>query len=99
MKTPEGQAITPREWLADLPLPWPPTASLANGEAVNACYTITQIAESRTRQPEPVLRLQLADCYGRIDAYLAGFGIDRPAKDLSQGSEDARKPLREASTS
>jgi nitrate/nitrite transport system substrate-binding protein len=35
----------------------------------------------------------------RIDAYLAGFGIDRPAKDLTQGSEAARTPLREASTS
>jgi hypothetical protein len=35
----------------------------------------------------------------RTDAYLAGFGIDRAAKDLTQGSEAARTPLREASTS
>ena len=35
----------------------------------------------------------------RIDAYLAGFGIDRAAKDQIGGNEDTRTPLREASTS
>lgn len=59
---------TPREWIGDRPFPWPPTLSLADQDEVSACFTIQSFSVGRTRSDAPFLRLQLSDCYGRVEA-------------------------------
>lgn len=67
--SPAGEgAASPREWIGDEPFPWPPTLGLADGEAVTACFSVLQVSAGRTRGDAPFLRLQLADCYGIVDA-------------------------------
>jgi 3'-5' exoribonuclease len=78
-------APTPREWLAERPFPWPPTLSLADGDDVVACFTVTQVGTGRTRNNAPFLRLQLADCYGTLEARM-WEGVDEVADMLRTGS-------------
>jgi 3'-5' exoribonuclease len=59
---------TPREWIGERPFPWPPTLSLADQDEVSACFTIQSFSVGRTRSDAPFLRLQLSDCYGRVEA-------------------------------
>jgi 3'-5' exoribonuclease len=67
---PDGVRISPREWVGDDPFPWPPTLGLADGEPVTACFSVVQTNTGRTRSDSPYLRLQLADCYGTLEARL-----------------------------
>jgi 3'-5' exoribonuclease len=59
---------SPREWIGDRPFPWPPTLDAADGDTVTACFSVMQASVGRTRNDKPYLRLQLADCYGTIEA-------------------------------
>lgn len=61
-------AISPRAWIGDEPFPWPPTLGLADGDPVTACFSVMQSSIGRTRNDAPFLRLQLADCYGALEA-------------------------------
>jgi 3'-5' exoribonuclease len=61
-------SATPREWVGEHPFPWPPTLGLADGEAVVACFSIVGLSTGRTREGAAFLRLQLADCYGAVEA-------------------------------
>jgi 3'-5' exoribonuclease len=61
-------AASPRDWVGDQPFPWPPTLSLADGDAVTACFFVLQVTEGRTRGNAPFLRVQLSDCYGTLEA-------------------------------
>jgi 3'-5' exoribonuclease len=63
-------APTPRDWVGDRPFPWPPTLDATDGEDVVACFSVMQASVGRTRNDKPFLRLQLADCYGTLDARL-----------------------------
>jgi 3'-5' exoribonuclease len=62
------QDPTPREWVGDLPFPWPPAHSHADLEDVVACYAVHSLAVARTRSDAPFLRMQLTDCYGSVEA-------------------------------
>jgi 3'-5' exoribonuclease len=67
--TPAADPVpTPRDWIADRPFPWPPTLDVDDGEPVTACFSVMQANVGRTRNDKPYLRLQLADCYGTIEA-------------------------------
>jgi 3'-5' exoribonuclease len=68
MTQPPGPSATPREWVGEHPFPWPPTLGLADGEAVVACFSITGVSPGRTREGTAFLKLQLADCYGAVEA-------------------------------
>jgi 3'-5' exoribonuclease len=59
---------TPREWVGDLPFPWPPALAHADLDDVVACYSIQSVHVGRTRSDAPFLKLQLTDCYGRVEA-------------------------------
>jgi 3'-5' exoribonuclease len=59
---------TPREWVGDLPFPWPPALAHADLDDVVACYSIQSLHVGRTRSDAPFLKLQLTDCYGRVEA-------------------------------
>jgi 3'-5' exoribonuclease len=59
---------TPREWVGDLPFPWPPALAHADLEDVVACYSIQSLHVGRTRSDAQFLKLQLTDCYGRVEA-------------------------------
>jgi 3'-5' exoribonuclease len=59
---------TPRDWVGEGPYPWPPTLSLPDLEDVTACFAIHSLTVGRTRADAPFLRMQLADCYGIIEA-------------------------------
>lgn len=63
----ETQDPTPREWIGDLPFPWPPAHSHADLEDVVACYAIHSLTVGRTRTDAPFLRMQLRDCYGSVE--------------------------------
>jgi 3'-5' exoribonuclease len=67
---PPDPAPTPRDWVGDRPFPWPPTLDATDGEDVVACFSVMQASVGRTRNDKPFLRLQLADCYGTLDARL-----------------------------
>jgi 3'-5' exoribonuclease len=60
-------APSPREWIGEAQFPWPPTLTLADGDSVAACFTITQLTIGRTKNDAAYLRLQLADSYGTIE--------------------------------
>jgi len=60
-------APSPREWIGEAQFPWPPTLTLADGDHVAACFTITQLTVGRTKNDAAYLRLQLADSYGTIE--------------------------------
>lgn len=62
-----AQDPTPREWIGDLPFPWPPTLTHADLEDVVACYAIHSLTIGRTRTDAPFLRMQLRDCYGSVE--------------------------------
>jgi 3'-5' exoribonuclease len=59
---------TPREWVGEHPFPWPPTLGLADGEDVVACFSVLGVTTGRTRNDAAFLKLQLADCYGTVEA-------------------------------
>jgi 3'-5' exoribonuclease len=59
---------SPREWVGDLPFPWPPVLTHADLDDVVACYSIQSLHVGRTRSDAPFLKLQLTDCYGRVEA-------------------------------
>jgi 3'-5' exoribonuclease len=61
-------APTPREWVGDEPFPWSPVLDAPDGEPVTACFSVMQASLGRTRNDKPFLRLQLADCYGPVEA-------------------------------
>ncbi|HEX2168172.1 MAG TPA: HD domain-containing protein [Longimicrobiales bacterium] len=62
------QDPTPREWLGDLPFPWPPAHSHADLDDIVACYAIHSLTLARTRNDAPFLRMHLTDCYGTVEA-------------------------------
>ena len=62
-----AQDPTPREWIGDLPFPWPPTLTHVDLEDVVACYAIHSLTIGRTRTDAPFLRMQLRDCYGSVE--------------------------------
>jgi 3'-5' exoribonuclease len=61
-------APSPRDWIGDGPFPWPPVLDAADGDTVAACFSVMQLSVGRTRSDKPFLRMQLADCYGAVDA-------------------------------
>lgn len=63
----EPRGPTPREWIGDLPFPWPPTHTHADLEDVVACFAIQSLTVGRTRTDAPFLRMQLRDCYGSVE--------------------------------
>lgn len=85
MTRPDGVRISPREWVGDDPFPWPPTLGLADGEPVTACFSVIQANAGRTRSDAPYLRLQLADCYGTLEARMWD-DIDDAAAVIRAGS-------------
>jgi 3'-5' exoribonuclease len=60
--------VSPRDWVGQAPFPWPPAASLGDGDSVVACYSVNQVSVGRTRNNDAFLRMQLADCYGVVEA-------------------------------
>jgi 3'-5' exoribonuclease len=79
-----GRHVSPREWIGDRPFPWPPTLGLNDGEEVVACFSVNQVTTLRTRSNEPFLKLQLADCYGVVEARM-WEGVDEVADTLRPG--------------
>ena len=59
----------PRDWVGARNFPWPPTLSLAEGDAVVACFTIVGMTRARARDDTPLLKFQLADTYGAVEAH------------------------------
>ncbi|CAN5865985.1 hypothetical protein BH23GEM9_BH23GEM9_10560 [soil metagenome] len=76
---------SPRDWIGDDPFPWPPTLGLSDGDAVAACFTVSQVSVGRTRSDSPFLRLQLTDCYGTIEARMWD-DVDDVADSMRTGS-------------
>jgi 3'-5' exoribonuclease len=68
MSEPADAPTTPREWVGEQPFPWPPTAGLADGEEVVACFAVLGLTVGRTRNDAAFLKLQLGDCYGAVEA-------------------------------
>ena len=46
---------SPREWVGDLPFPWPPALTHADLDDVVACYSIQSLHVGRTRADAPFL--------------------------------------------
>ncbi|HUF50508.1 MAG TPA: HD domain-containing protein [Longimicrobiales bacterium] len=59
---------TPRDWVGDQQFPWPPALTHADGEPLVACFSVLRLDVARTRSDEAFLKLQLADCYGALEA-------------------------------
>ncbi|HSJ10029.1 MAG TPA: HD domain-containing protein [Longimicrobiales bacterium] len=77
-------AVSPRDWVGDEPFPWPPVLAAADGDDVVACFTITRMDVGRTRNDAAFLKLQLADCYGTVDARMWD-GVDDVVDALRPG--------------
>jgi len=76
---------SPRDWVGEGPFPWPPVLATPDGEDVTACFTITRIDVARTRSDAPFLKLQLADCYGSVEARM-WEGVEEVMDALRPGS-------------
>jgi 3'-5' exoribonuclease len=75
---------TPRDWVGDQPFPWPPTLTHADGDDVVACFSLLRVDQGRTRNSEPFLKLQLADCYGVVEGRV-WEDVERAAEMLRSG--------------
>jgi 3'-5' exoribonuclease len=62
--------LTPRDWIADAPFPWPAAHTLPEGATLRACYFVRTAEIAQTRQDEPYLRLALIDRNGPVQARL-----------------------------
>lgn len=75
---------TPRGWIGEAPFPWPSFRAVADGDAIRACYYVTEFRADTTRSGQPYLRLRLADRHGSLEG-MVWDDVDRYAPHVREG--------------